>query len=113
MSSARWPRGTLARALTEAHHKHPLATAPELARIVGCDRACARGVVRSLGLPVPLAKEQRITWTPDMKRALVEGALQRRPADRLADHIGVAPASLVLGAMEVIRELTQAQGGAL
>jgi hypothetical protein len=85
----------------------PLATAPELARAVGCDPACARMVVRSLGLQVPVAKQQRITWTREMKDALLDGALRGASVERLADHIGVAPQALVLGAMAVIRDLVQ------
>ena len=106
MSSTAWPRGTLATALRAAHQRWPEATAPQLAILVGCQRDCARQLVRSMGLPVPRAKEQRLTWTPEMKAAIVAGALQRKPVVQLADHVGVSSAALVLGALEIIREMS-------
>jgi hypothetical protein len=105
VSSKRWPHGALSKALTDAHRRMPMATAPELAREVGCDPGCARVVLRNLGLPVPPAKEQRVTWTPAMKQALFEGVLLGRSVEPLAERIGVSTGALILGAMELIRDL--------
>ena len=58
-----------------------------------------------MGILVPLEKSQRIEWTPEMKRALLAGIEQRTSVDRLAQSIGVAPQSLILGAFEIIREI--------
>ncbi|WP_374649043.1 hypothetical protein [Rhizorhabdus sp.] len=113
MSSARWPSGTLRRALLSAHGLYPKATAPELARIVGCRPESARQVLRDNGVRVPSAHLQRLTWTDDMKRTLIDGSLSGRSVQSLAEQIGVDRGTLALGAIEVIRDLIHAKGEAV
>jgi hypothetical protein len=105
MSSKRWPAGTLSRALFAAHQSYPEGTAPDLARMVGCDPGSARVVLRILGIKTPTDKPQRIQWTPELKAAIIEGARAGTSITLLSERIGVAPASLALGALEVIRDL--------
>ena len=105
MSSARWPHGALAAALIEAHAAHPFATAPQLAIIVGCKPECARGVLRNLNIRMPSAQTVQIDWTKEMKAALIDGTRRRASLNSLATQIGVPRASLLHGALEVIRDL--------
>ena len=105
MSSARWPAGTLREALKAAHASWPHATAPQLARAVGCEPGCARVILRGLAIDVPKGKPQRIIWTDPMKAALVDGARSGTSVTILAEQIGVTAGTLTLGALEVIREL--------
>lgn len=105
MSSKRWPAGALRDALLEAHQKYPTATAPDLARFVECDPGCARVILRSAGVSVRKAKPQKLTWTAAKKQRLLQGAIAGETVTQLSEGLGVAPQSIVLGALAVIREL--------
>lgn len=112
MSSARWPSGTLTRALLGAASQHPDATATELGRMVGCSQSSARTILQKHGVRVRLGGQPRVAWTDDMKGALVRGILKRRSATAIARTIGVTPQTLLSGAVEIIRDLHADNGGA-
>lgn len=106
MSSRRWPSGTLRAALLAAYRRYPLATPPQLAAIVGCSAGSARVILRGAG--VPFVRDNGglpLSWTPEMKRALLDAALSGKPVDRTAEDMGVHKSTLVLGAFEIIRDL--------
>lgn len=106
MSSRRWPNGKLSAAITKAYRANPLATASQLAGTVGCSPASARVVLRRLG--ISFVRDNGglpLSWTPEMKQALLSAALSRKSVDRTAEDMGVHPCTLVLGAFEIIREL--------
>ena len=100
--TGRAKRGSLKDAVLVAYK---ITTNPdEIGKLVGAKRYRVCRKLQELNLPFEFRSPSPLTWTPELKRALLDDVLAKKSVQAIANRLGVHPKTLVRGLCEIIRE---------